>query len=78
LKRDAKASAEVEIAEDVMQWMRTHTMRDLKEIALEMEREGEDARDVWDFIDQLHEITQDTGKTHQETIKSPQEAPAHA
>lgn len=47
-------TSEVEIAEDVMNWMKNHTLRDLRDIAIEMEESGENAEDVWAFIRELN------------------------
>lgn len=44
----------IEITEDVMNWMKNHTLRDLTDIALEMEENGENAEDVWEFIRELN------------------------
>ncbi|MDH7508356.1 MAG: hypothetical protein QHH00_03025 [Methanomassiliicoccales archaeon] len=37
----------------VADWMRNHTIGDLKRLAQEMELSGIDAREVWGFIDDL-------------------------
>lgn len=57
--RGVETGYSLEIAEDIMQWMKTHTMRDLRDIAREIEQRGEDATDVWNFIEQLSDIAQD-------------------
>lgn len=37
----------------VVDWMRNHTIGDLKRLAQEMELSGIDAREIWGFIDDL-------------------------
>jgi len=53
LTGDFKAG-QVDIAEDVMNWMKGHTLRDLTDIALEMEESGENAGELWTFIRELN------------------------
>ncbi len=37
----------------VTEWMKNHTIADLKELACVLEESGEDATEVWEFIDDL-------------------------
>jgi hypothetical protein len=66
-----------EIAEDIMNWMKSHTLRDLTDIAIEIEENGEDAEEVWEFIRELNGITNNgviEGLKSSEAVKEP----AHA
>lgn len=49
----------MEIAEDVMDWMKNHTLRDLTDIAIEMEENGENAKEVWEFIQELNLVAKE-------------------
>jgi hypothetical protein len=76
LKGDFEAS-QIEIAEDVMNWMKNHTLRDLKDIALEMEESGENAEEVWAFIRELNSYRTE-GVMELEGSAIASEEPVHA
>ena len=76
LKGDFETS-QYEIAEDIMDWMKSHTLRDLTDIALEMEENGENAEDVWEFIRELNGITNNGVIEDLKSSETVQE-PAHA
>lgn len=69
LMRDHEDSETMEIADDVMNWMKTHTLRDLKEIALEMEERGDDTEGVWEFIEELRGIQEEVNDLGGEEIR---------
>ncbi len=36
-----------------IEWMKTHTIRDLKLMAFEMDRQGQETVELWDLINDL-------------------------
>lgn len=76
--RRIEADYSDEIAEDIMQWMKTHTMRDLKDIAREIEQRGEDATDVWNFIKQLTDVAEEMRIPDAESDGKGSGEPVHA
>lgn len=70
-------TSQIEITEDIMNWMKSHTLRDLTDIAIEIEENGENAEEVWEFIRELNEIVNNgimDDLKSSETVKEP----AHA
>ncbi len=41
---------------EAIDWVRTHTVRDLENLAGEMETRGEDVHDIVDLLDDIREI----------------------
>ena len=39
-----------------IEWVRTHTIQDLEDLAGEMQTQGEDVRDIIDLLGELREI----------------------
>lgn len=53
----------------VTDWMRNHTISDLKRLAQEMELSGIDARELWRFIDDLLPVARSMTESLPETSK---------
>ncbi|HUV24919.1 MAG TPA: hypothetical protein VMW26_05780 [Methanomassiliicoccales archaeon] len=70
-------ASQLDIAEDVMNWMKSHTLRDLTDIAIEMEENGENAKEVWEFIRELNLIVKEAFMDLKSSEISTNE-PAHA
>jgi hypothetical protein len=41
---------------EAIDWVRTHTVRDLESLACEMKTRGEDVQDIVDLLDDIREI----------------------
>ncbi|UCE81238.1 MAG: hypothetical protein JSV94_02100 [Methanobacteriota archaeon] len=52
-----------------IEWVRTHTVRDLENLAGEMKAKGEDVHDIIDLLGELREI--DVGSNLEEVPVSP-------
>ena len=70
-------ASQLEIAEDVMNWMKCHTLRDLTDIAIEMEENGENAKEVWEFIQELNMVAKE-GVMDLKSSEISTKEPAHA
>ncbi|NYT11560.1 MAG: hypothetical protein GKC03_03280 [Methanomassiliicoccales archaeon] len=70
-------ASQLEIAEDVMDWMKNHTLRDLTDIAIEMEENGENAKEVWEFIQELNLVAKE-GVMDLKSSEISTKEPAHA
>lgn len=70
-------ASQLEITEDVMNWMKSHTLRDLTDIAIEMEENGENAKEVWEFIRELNMVTKE-GIADLKSSEISTKEPAHA
>jgi hypothetical protein len=70
-------ASQLEIAEDVMDWMKNHTLRDLTDIAIEMEESGEDTKEVWEFIRELNLVANE-GVMGLKSSEISTKEPAHA
>lgn len=52
-RKTARAAARNALAID---WVRTHTVQDLSDLAEEMRTRGEDVQDIVDLLDEIREI----------------------
>jgi len=57
MRRNEDSLVEAQIDDHVEEWMKTHTITDLKLMAFNMDQHGEDTLPVWDFINDLRIIT---------------------
>lgn len=53
MNEDREKNLALEFDPFVVDWMQKHTIGDLKRIARGIEEAGEDADDIWKFIDEL-------------------------
>lgn len=56
MRRNEDSLVEEQIDGQVEEWMKTHTITDLKLMAFTMDQHGEDTLPVWDFINDLRII----------------------
>jgi hypothetical protein len=56
MRRNEDSLVEAQIDDNVEEWMKTHTITDLKLMAFHMDQHGEDTIPVWDFINDLRII----------------------
>jgi hypothetical protein len=50
-----------EINNEVVDWLKNHSLKDMKDLAQEMSTEGEDVSDLVDVINELEEISRTEG-----------------
>lgn len=50
---------EVEVASDAVEWMKNHTIADLRTLAYEMENDGKDTMELWILIGDLTDMVQE-------------------
>ncbi len=48
-----------EVASDAVEWMKNHTIANLRTIAYEMENDGKDTAELWILIGDLTEMVQE-------------------
>lgn len=53
MRRNEESLVEMNIDGHVVEWMKTHTITDLKLMAFEMDQHGEDTLPMWDLINEL-------------------------
>ncbi|HKZ48274.1 MAG TPA: hypothetical protein VJ397_05725 [Thermoplasmata archaeon] len=47
---------DLDVSEPTKEWMKTHTKRDVRELATELAQHGEDVSDIVKAIDDLEEV----------------------
>ncbi|MCJ7517754.1 MAG: hypothetical protein MUO18_07320 [Methanomassiliicoccales archaeon] len=56
---DYEEGLEAEVASDAVEWMKNHTIADLRTIAYEIENDGKDTTELWILIGDLTEMVQE-------------------
>lgn len=56
---DFEEGLESEVASDAVEWMKNHTIADLRTIAYEIENDGKDTTELWILIGDLTEMVQE-------------------
>lgn len=50
---------ETEVGSDAVEWMKNHTIADLRALAYEMENDGKDTTELWILIGDLTDMVQE-------------------
>lgn len=50
---------EAEVASDAVEWMKNHTIADLRTLAYEIENDGKDTTELWILIGDLTDMVQE-------------------
>jgi hypothetical protein len=53
MRRNGSSLVELQFDGHTIEWMKTHTIKDLKLMAFELDQRGEDAFELWDLINDL-------------------------
>jgi hypothetical protein len=56
---DYEEGLEAEVASDAVEWMKNHTIADLRTIAYGIENDGKDTTELWILIGDLTEMVQE-------------------
>jgi len=53
MRRNESSLWEQQNDDHAVEWMKTHTIQDLKLMAFQMDQQGEDSLDIWGLINDL-------------------------
>lgn len=59
MRGEFETGDEVEVASGAVEWMKSHTIADLRALAYDMENEGKDTTDLWILIGDLTDMVQE-------------------